>query len=420
MGPVGARYPLQSGRFVSRYPEPLPDIPPTLEQLIKRTPWEFDPRTGIHAEGFTLFMVDDLGRPLPRLQEHVRLHVRDLVHGDCHLAIQLVKSPALTDFYCYIRYHQERWAPVSAEPGSAFGLAGDRLWLARMDMPGLVGIGVTRIRPDINGGIKFEDGVVGAVVFTERPFDGKPNFLDQAPDKPYNKPRNFTAYQQPETIRGPHSALGAANPDACEVTLYWEEANEGDLNNDGEVGLGDLTPLGRRYGRISRDGFDDEWDFHPDANGDGEVNYRDLFVVERNFGALLSGYRVYRRPAGSKAGSAQDELLPHRTNPILSLSIHRPLAWDPAARVDYRFVDSTLPWDGTVRRWVYRIVPYNARGDREGTGSTLEAEISVGQEGVRVLRGGETSPRSTRRSVEHPQVDDSGRLRRDSRIERGG
>lgn len=419
LGPIGARYPLQGGRFTSRYSAPLPDIAPTLEQLIKRSPWDFDPKTGLHVDGFTLWMVDDLGRPLPSLQQHIRLHGRDLVHGNYHLSIQLVNAPALTDFYCYIRYHQERWAPVSAEPGSAFGLAGDRLWLDRMDMPGLVGIGVTRVRPDFHGGIKFQDGVVGAVVFTERPFDGKPNLLDRAPDKAYNKPRNFTAYIEPDTIRGPNSPLGPDNPQAGEVTLYWVETNEGDLNNDGEVGLGDLTPLGRRYGRISTDGHDDAWDLHPDANGDGEVNYKDAFVIERNFGVLLSGYRVYRRPAGSKPRGPEDMLLPHRTNPILPLSIHRPTAWDPSAQIEYRFVDKTLPYDAATRRWIYRIVPYNARGDREGQGSELEVEISVGAEGVRVLRGGETSPRETGRDVTNPRVDESGRQSRDTRIERG-
>jgi hypothetical protein len=348
------------------------------------------------------------------VQEVVRLHGRDLVHGDYHLAIQVTKAPALTDFYCYIRYHQERWAPVSAEPGSAFGKPGDRLWLARLDMPGLVGLGVTRVRPDINGGIRFDDGVIGEVVFTERPFDGKPNLLDSPPEKAYNKPRHFTAYQEPGTIRGPNNALGADNPHSCEVTLYWEEANAGDTNNDGEVGLGDLTPLGRRYGKISTDADDDEWDRLPDANGDGEVNYRDSFVIQRNFGALLSGYRVYRRPAGAKSGSAEDELLKHRTNPLLPLSIHRPIAWDPVAKVEYRFIDTTLPYDGTLQRWVYRIVPYNARGDVEGKASALEVEISVGPNGVTVLRGGDTSPRQTRDVVSDPQTDESGRVTKKS------
>jgi hypothetical protein len=193
------------------------------------------------------------------------------------------------------------------------------------------------------------------------------------------------------------------------VTLYWEEANAGDINNDGEVGLGDLTPLGRRYGKVSTDADDDAWDRLLDANGDGEVNYRDTFDIQRNFGALLSGYRVYRRPAGSKAGSSEERLLPHRTNPQLPLSIHRPLAWDPIAKIEYRFIDTTLPYDATTQHWVYRIVPFNARAGVEGRESTLEVEISVGPEGIKVLRGGDTSPRQTRDALTNPQTDEAGR-----------
>jgi hypothetical protein len=251
--------------------------------------------------------------------------------------------------------------------------------------------------------------VLGEVVFTERPFDGKANLLDRPPDDPRNKPRHFTAYQEPEQIRGVNNNLGPDNPQRCQLTLYWEEANEGDINNDGEVGLGDLTPLGRRYGRVSTDASEDEWDRLPDANRDGEVNYRDEFAIQRNFGALLSGYRVYRRPAGSKAGSAQDELLKHRTNPVLPLSIHRPLAWDPVAKIEYRFIDTTLPYDGTTQRWIYRIVPFNARAGTEGSGSVLEVELSFGPEGVKVLRGGDTSPRVLREELERPRTDDAGR-----------
>jgi hypothetical protein len=415
---MAARYPLDAARFVSRYPDPLPDIAPSLEQLNRRTPYEFDPAQGIVTDGFTLWTVDDLGNPLPELQQYLRVHGRDLVHGDYHLSIQITQAPPIADFYCYIRYHQERWTAISSVPGSAFGLKGDRLFMTRLDMPGLVPLGLSRVRPDVNGGIKLQDGVIAEVVFNERPFKGKTRLFDHAPDGAENKPQHFTAYIEPGLIRGPHSDLGAENPKGYAITLYWEEANRGDTNNDGVVDIGDLTPISRRYGRISTDAHEDEWDRLPDANRDDEVNYRDQFEIEAHFGALLSGYRVYRRPAGTQPGSPQDELLPDPASPLLPLSIHRPVAWDPISKGEYRFTDYTLPYTAEARRWVYRIVPYDARDDAEGVGSQLEAELVVSGDKVQVAKNGDVSPREMRDIRVNPKTDDSQRETKDHRVTR--
>jgi hypothetical protein len=416
---IGARYPLDAARFVSRFPEPTQDIPPTLEQLNKRTPYDFDPQQGLPVDGFTLWTVDDLGNPLPELQQYVKLHGRDLVHGDYHLSIQITNAPPLTDFYCYVRYRQERWTAISCQPGSAFGLKGDRLWMTRLDMPGLVPIGLSRVRPDFNGGIKLQDGVIAEVVFTERPFQGKATLFDHAPNGAENKPQHFSAYVEPPTVRGPNSDLGPDNPKGCAVTLYWEEANRGDTNNDGEVGLGDLTPIARRYGHLSTDGSEDEWDRLPDANHDGEVNYRDAFVIESHFGSLLSGYRVYRRPAGTPAGGKDEALLPDPLGRLLPLSIHRPVEWNPIAKGEYRYTDLSLPYSPDTRHWLYRIVPYDARDNAEGVGSQIEVELAVSPDKVEVVRNGDVSPAAMRDVRVDPKTDNSGRETKDHRVQRG-
>ncbi|MCH7471913.1 hypothetical protein IIA79_03065, partial [bacterium] len=165
------------------------------------------------------------------------------------------------------------------------------------------------------------------------------------------------------------------DPEDASVVLYWEEVNVGDFNNDGEVGMTDLIPVGRRYGRVSTDGHEDEWDRLPDGNGDGEVNYRDAWQIGENYGALLSGYRVYRRPAGRPR--REEVLLPHRTYPILPLSIHRPKEWNPIARISYRYFDRELPRTPHPKEWTYRIVPYNAADDAEGVGSGIEVTVRV-------------------------------------------
>ena len=358
---TGARYPIGSAAYVNRYPElPDMDVPPTLEQLNKLRVHDFDPRQGLYLDGFTLWTVDDLGFPDDTLQQYVRLTGRNMENGDYHLVISLWKAPSVTDLFFWVRYHDERFNPRQIEPGSVFGFEGDRLWFSTLNVPGAIAAGMTRIRPDLNGGTKVDDGVVCEIVFEEREADIMPAWLDHAPDGAENRPLKATAYLDPQT--------------GC-ITLYWQETNRGDFNNDGEVGLTDLIVVGRRYGRVSADGIEDEWDRLPDGNADGEVNRKDMWLIEDNLGALLSGYRVYRRAAGSLRST--EVLLPHRSYPLLPMSIHRPVAWDPVHINEYRYFDDSRPTAGAVAEWTYRIVPYNAADDIEGLYSDIEITVRV-------------------------------------------
>ena len=368
--PASARYPLHpTGKFVSRYPDKEGDfeIPPTLEQLNRQSFYEFDPALGVHLDGFTVFILDDFGQPDSSLNEYVRLAGRDLLDGDYHLVLTMVDCPAITDLFVYVRYHQERWAPRIIEPGSLFGKDGDRLWYERRDLPGVVTAGMTRIRPDVNGGIKFDEGVFAEFWFEERPADHKPMWMDNPPWGEHNRIKEFRAYE---------------DPDCAGIVLWWEEQNVGDLNNDGEVGITDMIPVGRRYGFISTDAVEDEWDWYPDGNHDGEVNYKDVWLIDQNYGNLLSGYRVYRRPAGQPR--SEEQLLPHRTYPLLPMSIHRPKEWNPIRRMEYRYMDDGISRGDRPQKWTYRIVPYNARDDREGEKSDLEFTVSVDRNSIKI------------------------------------
>lgn len=360
---TGARYPIgMSGPYVSRYPDAVANIPPTLEQLSKLRVLGFDTKQGLYLDGFTVWIVDDFGMPDATLQPYLRLTGRNMENGDYHLVISLWKAPSLTNLFFYVRYHDEKFNPRQIEPGSVFGFDGDRLWFTKMNVPGVVATGMTRLRPDVTGGTKVDDGVVCEIVFEERPADLIPWWLDRAPNGRANHPANLTAYVDPET--------------GC-PTLYWRETNVGDYNNDGEVGMTDMIVIGRRYGRVSADGVEDDWDRLPDGNHDGEVNRRDQWLIEDNFGSLLSGYRIYRRPAGSLR--AKEVLLSHRTYPLLPLTIHRPTDWNPIRINEYRYVDKELPRAGatTPAEWTYRIVPYNAADDVEGISSDLEITVRL-------------------------------------------
>lgn len=363
-----ARYPVHTGdAYVSRYPEPLSDfdVPPTLEQLNKPRLYDLDPATGVHLDGFTLWTLDDFGNHLPEAQEYARLSGKDLTGGDYHLIVHLREAPSLTDFFFYVRYHAERYSPRDVKPGSVFGFEGDRLWLHKLNIPGIIAGGMTRIRPDINGGTIVADGVVCELIFEDKPMDVKEWWIERAPNHAHNKPRDVSAYYDPVD---------------CALVLYWREMNLGDYNNDGEVGITDLIPIGRRYGRISTDGHEDDWDQMVDGEHDGEINYRDAWPIRHNYGSLLQGYRIYRRPAASPRKN--EVLLPHRTAPLLPMSIHRSASWGPVRVNEYRYYDRELQRTVRPKEWTYRIVPYNARDDMEGDASDVEITLSVTEDSI--------------------------------------
>lgn len=371
VGAARGIYPLHTGsEYVTRYPDPKVDyLPvPTLEQLNKTRMYDLDPAAGIGVDGFTLWAIDDFGNHAPELQEFVRLSGKDMVNGDYHLVVHLREAPSLHDFFFYVRYHIEQYSPRYCHPGSVFGFEGDRLWMVKLNMPGIIAAGMTRIRPDVNGGTIVEDGVICEITFEKREMDVVEWWPARAPEGTHNQPAAVTAY---------------ISPDDNAVVIYWQERNAGDYNNDGEVTITDLIPVGRRYGRISTDAHEDEWDWRVDGNHDGEVNRRDTWLIDENMASLLQGYRVYRRPAG--VPRHEEELLPHNTASLLPMSIHRPVGWDPVVVPEYRYYDRGIKRTERPREWTYRIVPYNAADNVEGDKSAYEFTVSVTRENVKIL-----------------------------------
>jgi hypothetical protein len=383
-----------------RLPELLDDTPPTLDQLNRITPYDFDPDRGIHLEDFTLWTTDDLGRLDPAPQQYLRMELRNMEYGAQHLVVYTREAPGLYDLTFYVRYHQERLHPRQIEPGGAFGFEGDRLFIGKLDMPGIVGAAFTRIRPDRHGGTKLEDGVIAEIVFEERPFDFKPDPLTHAPAGDINEPGNIQVYI--DNVRRDATERGLPSYD---VVLYWEGPNTGDFNNDGEVMMTDIIPIGRRYGNLSTDGVEDDWDRMADGNRDGEVNYRDVWTVQEHYGSRLAGYRVYRRPAGRP--QSEEVLLRHRTMPILPLSVHRPVRWNPIARYAYRYYDRDLPRTAVPTQWTYRIVPYDAASDSQGEDSSVEFTVSVTDREVELVgrsreRPTPAKPKATAKPLRNP------------------
>lgn len=75
--------------------------------------------------------------------------------------------------------------------------------------------------------------------------------------------------------------------------LKWTERNLGDYNNNSQVEIADITPLGLHFGETSATAADPLALELVDGDENGEINLADLVPIGRNFGRYIQGYSVY-------------------------------------------------------------------------------------------------------------------------------
>ena len=76
------------------------------------------------------------------------------------------------------------------------------------------------------------------------------------------------------------------------VRLEWTYVNLGDYDQNSEVSISDLTPIGQYFGATS---FDANWSDAQlaDGDGNGEVNIADITPIGQNFFSTVLAYNVY-------------------------------------------------------------------------------------------------------------------------------
>lgn len=85
-------------------------------------------------------------------------------------------------------------------------------------------------------------------------------------------------------------------------TLSWTYRHQGDYDQNGEVNVSDLSPIGLYFLQNSGGAG---WQMARVADGDsnGEVNVADLTPLGQNFGSLVTGYRIESTATPADAGS---------------------------------------------------------------------------------------------------------------------
>ncbi|MCH7472994.1 hypothetical protein IIA79_08600 [bacterium] len=90
--------------------------------------------------------------------------------------------------------------------------------------------------------------------------------------------------------------------------LSWDYTNPGDTNQDGEVGIQDLTPIGRHYLETVENSWDDPLR-HIDGDHNGEINLGDLTPLGRNYESVIFAYQIEMSEDGESGFITVGQLL---------------------------------------------------------------------------------------------------------------
>ena len=144
----------------------------------------------------------------------------------------------------------------------------------------------------------------------------------------------------------PRSASGAPEPapplnrDGSRDILTWYYENTGDYDQNGEVNIADLTPLGVNFGN-SGPFAEDSAQWMVDGDHNGEINLADITPIGINFGERVDGYVIYAGPEGSgyPADPADDNGAAARSVATLDLSA---ALGGGSARKHFSYTDNTV------------------------------------------------------------------------------
>jgi len=142
-------------------------------------------------------------------------------------------------------------------------------------------------------------------------------------------------------------------------TLGWGYFNSGDYDQNGEVNVADLTPLGLHFGEVGPFAPDSAQSVI-DGDGNGEINLADVTQIGLNFGRRVEGYRVY--VADSVSGYPAEGSAPNGAGVSLVDSV--PLARASAGTARRWLTTQVVP---TEYKQYYWVRPYD--GDSDGTAS---------------------------------------------------
>lgn len=211
------------------------------------------------------------------------------------LDVSATAATGLRAAYFELYYDPAQFTPVAAAPTGLLSgsmapeLAGPAaapeglLALAVLDRPGVVHYGEVLAHWDQRSGFSGS-GVVARLHFARRAFSGG------------------------RTVSTPPLAFASQAPlvyDSGAGAYQWPYTSQGDCDQNGEVNISDLTPLGLHFGAAGPFAQDSALSL-VDADGNGEINIADLTPIGANFGSAVEGYRLFISSSASDYPAAPD------------------------------------------------------------------------------------------------------------------
>ncbi|MCB1218246.1 PKD domain-containing protein [bacterium] len=231
-----------------------------------------DAVTGLHASaaGMELELSSDSfiygGRA-----EGLSLLVSEQEDGSLLAEISLERAEQLRAVYFTIAYDTEHWHAVESAAAADFADADELISLGVLDTATAMHHGQLFVHPQNADGFSGS-GVVASVRFAP----GARDALREAAKAP----------------SGPGSRSDISYVYGSTFGLFWHYYNQGDYDQNGEVNISDLTPLGihlREAGPWSPASIQGVID----GDGNGEINLADITPIGSNFGARISSYNLY-------------------------------------------------------------------------------------------------------------------------------
>ena len=195
------------------------------------------------------------------------------VEGAGTLRVEIVANGVsdLDALYFELGYDAQSLSPVRVEVSDSFATRDAHLALSILDQPGRLVHGQTVLRPQTAAGFSGS-GVLSTIHFERRPML-----------------KRQTASISPQND-GARTTIEIKDS----KTLSWRYFNPGDYDQNGEVNIGDLTPIAVLFGEQATGGFGPNTIEHVvDGDGNGLINITDLTPIGANFGNLVLKYLVF-------------------------------------------------------------------------------------------------------------------------------
>jgi len=321
------------------------DAPDALERELE----VYNPDKSINRAGFSLFVLDMWGEIAPEERDYYDFSVRTLMNGDTFVSVYAQNLTDSAASLFVLKYNPDEWKLREILPGKLYGGKDESIFLAVDKYAGTLPFGLARVRPQDNG-LTSGGGLVAEIAFTSGPATG-------------SRAVSVTAGESALLLED--YIIASFGDEAAR--LSWNDQLRGDYDNNGSVGISDITPIAMYFGGITGDSVgDDVAEGFIDRGGatDGSVGIAEITPIAMYYGITIDGYNIYRSVDGHPEIEA--EWLANLDSPSLEISIERAIdeAFEPA---EYFYQDDTMLDDmvGDSTTFVYRIVPVGDTGESE-------------------------------------------------------